>query len=102
MFPSIVRRCGTESKQGPVRSTDASWFESTMPSGNQTGLQNDAETAPSPERSDRVIIELPKAFSARHGGEIALIQDLMRRLNPKVLVIPVATGAMLMAAPRRP
>jgi hypothetical protein len=40
----------------------------------------------------QAIIELPKAFSARHDGEISLIQDLMTRLNPKLLVIQVATG----------
>jgi hypothetical protein len=40
----------------------------------------------------QAIIELPKAFSARHDGEIPLIQDLMTRLNPKLLVIQVATG----------
>ena len=40
----------------------------------------------------QAIIDLPKAFSARHDGEIPLIQDLMTRLNPKLLVIQVATG----------
>jgi hypothetical protein len=37
-------------------------------------------------------VELPKAFSMRHAGELPLIQDLMARLNPKLLVTQVATG----------
>jgi hypothetical protein len=37
-------------------------------------------------------IELPKAFSVRDDREIPLIQDLMTRLNPKLLVVQVATG----------
>ena len=37
-------------------------------------------------------VELPKAFSVRHDHEIPLIRDLMARLNPKLLVIQVATG----------
>jgi hypothetical protein len=40
----------------------------------------------------QATIELPKAFSVREDREIALIQDLMTRLNPKLLVIQVATG----------
>ena len=40
----------------------------------------------------KVSIELPKAFSVRHDGELPLIQDLMTRLNPKLLVVQVATG----------
>ena len=35
MFPSIVRKCGNESKQGPVRSPDALWFEGTGSSGTE-------------------------------------------------------------------
>ena len=37
-------------------------------------------------------IELPKAFSVNHACELVLIQDLMTRLNPKLLVAQVATG----------
>lgn len=40
----------------------------------------------------QVTIELPKAFSVREDGELLLIQDLMTRLNPKLLVMQVATG----------
>jgi hypothetical protein len=37
-------------------------------------------------------IELPKAFSVRDDRELPLIQHLMARLNPKLLVVQVATG----------
>ena len=37
-------------------------------------------------------VELPKAFSVRDDRELRLIQDLVARLNPKLLVIQVATG----------
>ncbi len=37
-------------------------------------------------------IELPKAFSVRDDREFRLVQDLVTRLNPKLLVIQVATG----------
>ena len=37
-------------------------------------------------------IALPKAFSVREDRELPLIKDLMARLNPKLLVIQVATG----------
>ena len=40
----------------------------------------------------QATIELPKAFSVRDDRELRLIQDLMTRLNPKLLVIQVATG----------
>jgi hypothetical protein len=40
----------------------------------------------------QAAIELPKAFSVRDDRELPLIQDLMARLNPKLLVIQVATG----------
>jgi hypothetical protein len=40
----------------------------------------------------RTTIDLPKAFSVRDDREIPLIQHLMTRLNPKLLVIQVATG----------
>jgi hypothetical protein len=36
--------------------------------------------------------ELPTAFSVRDERELPLVQDLMARLNPKLLVIQVATG----------
>jgi hypothetical protein len=39
-----------------------------------------------------VTIELPKAFSVCDDREIPLIQELMVRLNPKLLVAQVATG----------
>lgn len=40
----------------------------------------------------QATIELPKAFSMRDDRELPLIQDLVSRLNPKLLVIQVATG----------
>jgi hypothetical protein len=40
----------------------------------------------------QVTIELPKAFSVRDDRELSLIQDLMARLHPKLLVAQVATG----------
>ena len=40
----------------------------------------------------RATIELPKAFSVRDDRELPLVQDLMTRLNPKLLVVQVATG----------
>jgi hypothetical protein len=40
----------------------------------------------------QATIELPKAFSVRQDNELPLIQDLMTRLNPKLLVVQVATG----------
>jgi hypothetical protein len=40
----------------------------------------------------QATIELPKAFSVRDDRELPLIQDLMARLNPKLLAIQVATG----------
>ena len=40
----------------------------------------------------QAAVELPKAFSVRDDRELTLIQDLMARLNPKLLVVQVATG----------
>ncbi|MGD0383480.1 MAG: hypothetical protein ABSA77_08175 [Thermoguttaceae bacterium] len=40
----------------------------------------------------KTTVELPKAFSVRDDREIPLIKDLMARLNPKLLVVQVATG----------
>ena len=40
----------------------------------------------------KATIELPKAFSVRDDRELPLIKDLMARLNPKLLVVQVATG----------
>jgi hypothetical protein len=40
----------------------------------------------------QATIELPKAFSVREDRELPLIQDLMARMNPKLLVTQVATG----------
>jgi hypothetical protein len=40
----------------------------------------------------KVTIDLPKAFSVRDDRELLLVQDLMVRLNPKLLVAQVATG----------
>ena len=40
----------------------------------------------------KATIDLPKAFSVRDDRELPLIQDLMARLNPKLLVVQVATG----------
>jgi hypothetical protein len=40
----------------------------------------------------QATIELPKAFSVRDDCELPLLQDLMARLNPKLLVVQVATG----------
>ncbi len=38
-------------------------------------------------------VDLPKAFSVRDEHEIVPIQHLMARLNPRLLVKQVATGA---------
>jgi hypothetical protein len=40
----------------------------------------------------QATIDLPRAFSVREDRELPLIQDLMARLNPKLLVAQVATG----------
>ena len=40
----------------------------------------------------QAAVELPKAFSVREDRELKLMQDLMARLNPKLLVAQVATG----------
>ena len=40
----------------------------------------------------KATIDLPKAFSVRDDRELPLMQDLMARLNPKLLVVQVATG----------
>jgi hypothetical protein len=40
----------------------------------------------------KATIDLPKAFSVRDDRELPLIQDLMTRLNPKLVVTQVATG----------
>ncbi len=40
----------------------------------------------------QATIELPKAFSVRDDRDLPLIQDLMARLNPNLLVVQVATG----------
>ena len=40
----------------------------------------------------QATIELPAAFSVRDDRELPLIQDLMARLNPKLVVVQVATG----------
>lgn len=40
----------------------------------------------------KVTIDLPKAFSVRDDREIPLVQDLVSRLNPKLLAAQVATG----------
>ena len=40
----------------------------------------------------QATIELPKAFSVHDDRELPLIQNLMAQLNPKLLVIQVATG----------
>lgn len=40
----------------------------------------------------KATVELPKAFSVRDDRELPLVQDLMSRLNPKLLVTQVATG----------
>ena len=40
----------------------------------------------------RVNVEVPKAFSVRDDHEFFPIQHLMARLNPKLIVVQVATG----------
>ena len=40
----------------------------------------------------QATVELPKGFSVRDDRELTLIQDLMARLNPKLVVVPLATG----------
>jgi hypothetical protein len=40
----------------------------------------------------KAAVDLPKAFSVRDDRELPIIQDLMTRLNPNILVAQVATG----------
>jgi hypothetical protein len=40
----------------------------------------------------QAAVELPKAFSLRDDREQLLVQNLLARLNPKLLVVQVATG----------
>jgi hypothetical protein len=40
----------------------------------------------------KIDIELPKAFSVQDENEFFPIQHLLARLNPKLMVIQVATG----------
>ena len=40
----------------------------------------------------QAAVQLPKAFSVRDERELMFVQDLMARLNPKLLVVQVATG----------
>ena len=40
----------------------------------------------------QAAIDLPKAFSVRDDCELPMIQDMVARLNPKLLVVQVATG----------
>ena len=40
----------------------------------------------------QATVELPIAFSVRDDCEFPLIRDLVARLNPKLLVVQVATG----------
>jgi hypothetical protein len=40
----------------------------------------------------QATVELPKAFSVRDDRELLLMQDLVARLNPKLVVVQVATG----------
>ena len=44
-------------------------------------------------------IELPKAFSVGDDREFPLVQDLMSRLNPKLLVVHVAMGVHVNGGP---
>ena len=47
----------------------------------------------------QATIELPKAFSVRDDRELAIVQDLMARLNPKLLVVQAATGMHVNGGP---
>ena len=47
----------------------------------------------------QATVELPKAFSVRDDCELQLIQDLVARLNPKLLVVQVATGIHVNGGP---
>lgn len=40
----------------------------------------------------KATVELPKAFSVRDDQELPIIQALVARMNPKLLVVQVATG----------
>ena len=44
-------------------------------------------------------VEMPRAFSVRDDREMQLVQDLMTRLNPGLLVIQVATGVHVDGGP---
>jgi hypothetical protein len=46
-----------------------------------------------------VAIELPKAFSVRDERELPLIQDLIARLNPKLLAALMAMGVHVNGGP---
>ena len=47
----------------------------------------------------QVSVELPKAFSVRDDRELPLVQDLMLRLNPKLLVVHIAMGVHVDGGP---
>jgi hypothetical protein len=44
-------------------------------------------------------VELPKAFSVADDREFPLVQNLMARLNPKLLVVHVAMGVHVNGGP---
>ena len=46
-------------------------------------------------------VTLPKAFSVRDDRELLLVQDLMARLNPELMVVQVATGKHINGGPDR-
>lgn len=47
----------------------------------------------------QVTIELPRAFSVSDDSELPIIQDLVARLNPKLVVVQVATGVHVSGGP---
>jgi hypothetical protein len=47
----------------------------------------------------QATIGLPKAFSVRDDRELPLIQDLVSRLNPKLLVAHIAMGVHVNGGP---
>ena len=47
----------------------------------------------------KATIDLPKAFSVRDAHELPIVEDLMARLNPKLLVVQVGTGVHTSGGP---
>ena len=60
-------------------------FEDSQPGSSETTMQT--------------TVDLPKAFSVREAKEIAIVQDLARRLNPKLRVVHIGTEMHIHGGP---